>query len=170
MSGYDAPCVIGAATAEIYTVVAQRLSNSKYPWATEDARAIAISAHIEASRNGYRGPENVPEEAQGAPQEAAEEVPEHWQKPNNGFTYDSRQPVSEPQKDKIKDLYGKAVRVVEGINHKGTAAAEKVINKTIAEPFLEQRGHEANLVSFTRMNSGDASWVIDFLQRTWDVR
>ncbi len=170
MSGYTNPRDIVDDYVLTYKRACQRLGKTGMPWTQDVAEKLAVSATIQADRQGYRGPEFVQEEGQDVPQEDAPEVPEHWQKPNNGFTYDSRQPVSEKQKDKIRDLFDKAVRVVEGINHKGTAAAEKVVNMAIVPPFLEQRGHEVNLVSFTRMNSGDASWVIDFIQRTWDVR
>ena len=149
---------------------------------------MAVSSHIQADRNGYRGPDSLldtprpprvvtlgdePEGDPEAPTEAetSSDAPNpDWQQPNNGFNYDSRHPVSEKQKELITDLMAKAKRVVDDINKKGPIAAEKVIMKAISEPFKEQRGHEINLSSYTRMTGGDGSWTIDFLKRTWDIR
>lgn len=158
------------------------------PVTPELMERMAVSSHIQADRNGYRGPDSLVDaphpprvvKLEGEPEEDPEAVKEgekppdapnpEWQQPNNGFNYDSPHPVSEKQKELITDLMAKAKRVVDDINKKGPIAAEKVIMSTIRGPFKEQRGHEINLSSYTRMTSGDGSWTIDFLKRTWEIR
>ena len=158
------------------------------PVTPELMEKLAVSSHIQADRNGYRGPDSLPDashaprvvkvgdEPDGDPEavtegdKASDESHTDWQQPTPPYSYDSPQPVSEPQKDKINKLKEKAIRVVDSINKKGPIASEKVIMSTISGPFREQRGHEISLTSFTRMTSGDASWTIDFLMRTWDIR
>lgn len=158
------------------------------PVTPELMEKLAVSSHIQADRNGYRGPDSLLDtprpprvvsldgEAEGDPEaptegEKASDAPNpEWQQPTPPYNYDSPNPISEPQKDKINKLMGRAKRVVDDINKKGPIEAEKVIISTIKEPFKEQRGHEINLKSFTRMTSGDASWTIDFLMRTYDIR
>ena len=184
-SGYQDPRVIGKDMADTFVGVSRYLRNKGEAFTSEDARKIALSPHIQADRNGYRGPVASTEEqphgmpalavngqqaAQGAPQEAPPPINPEWQQPNEGYSYDSVHIMSEKQKSMIGDLKTKAIRVVDEINKKGPIASEKVVMKAISEPFKEQRGHEINLSSFTRMTSGDASWTIDFLQRTWEVR
>lgn len=184
-SGYQDPRIIGKDMVDTFTCVSRYLRSQGEAFTSEDARKITLSAHIQADRNGYRGPVasveeqphglpastgNGQQDAQSAPQEDNPPINPEWQQPNQGFNYDSPHPISEKQKELINDLKTMAKRVVDDINKKGPIEAENVIMSTIAGPFKEQRGHEINTKSFTRMTGGDGSWTIDFLKRTYDLR
>jgi hypothetical protein len=172
MVDYKDPRVIALDIGSTFVVLSKFLRGEREPFTSEDCRAMAISAHIQADRNGYRGPvdERVVDSPDNGPEgEPIEEQgkPPKGPMPGEGFDYKSQSVPSEKQKEKIGYMIEAAIKVVMGVSGKTENAARKVVMSTISNAFSEQWGRDPNLTSFRGMRNGECSWTIDFIKMTW---
>jgi hypothetical protein len=142
------------------------------PVTPELMEKMAVSSHIQADRNGYRGPvDELPTDGGTEPPEA-EPTREAGKQPKGptpgeGFAYKSQSVPSEKQKEKIGYMIEAAIKVVMGVSGKAENAARKVVMSTISNAFTEEWGRDPNLTSFRGMRNGECSWTIDFIKMTW---
>lgn len=142
------------------------------PVTPELMEKMAVSSHIQADRNGYRGPvdEHPTDEGsailEGEPAREAGKQPK-GPTPGEGFDYKSQSVPSEKQKEKIGYMIEAAIKVVIDVSGKTENASRKAVMTAISNAFAEEWGRDPNLTSFRGMNSGECSWTIDFIKMTW---
>ena len=136
---------------------------------------MAVSSHIQADRNGYRGP--VDERVVDSPDNGPEGEPTReggkqpkGPTPGEGFDYKSQSVPSEKQKEKIGYMVEAAIKIIMDVSGKTENAARKVVMSTISNSFREEWERDPNLTSFRGMNSGECSWTIDFIKMTWELK
>lgn len=165
------PRAIGRDIAVTYGDIVHFLSHEGVIFSTEDARAMAISAHIEAGRGGYRSPallvvDEPPEE--GAEQPEAPASTTGAQNSSYGGYREKTYVASEPTKGKLRAVLDKAIK---SLTAKGTPAreAETTVKKAVRDAFEAEWNFTPDLTSLKNMNQGQMSWTIQYIQTEWGV-
>jgi len=173
VSDTNDPRVIGLDIASTFVVVSKFLRGEGEPFTSEDARAMAISAHMEASKKGYRSlnPAVAPkveekpkaaQEPQGAPQQ-----------PQSQGDYDHHNMKHVASAKSIGTLKGVMKKAAEKEAEKkeiGIRDAEVEVKKNIINAFEEEWNHTPNLVAPKgRMHQGQVSWTINYIMTEWGL-
>lgn len=174
------PIDIGLDIADTFVMIGKHLVEKRAPHTSEDARAMAISAHIEAGRRGYQSPprpvceeEDIPD---GKPTPEAPTPSEGTESPPTGNasygdeyrskTYKASGPTIGKMKGTIKD----AAAMVAQEEKIGIRDAETRVKKNIINEFEEYWGFSPNLNQPDgRMNQGQCSWTIAYTQTEFGV-
>lgn len=172
MTDTNDPRVIGLDIASTFVVLSKFLRGEREPFTSEDARAMAISAHMEASKKGYRGLNPAVAPKVGEKENVAEEPQQPPQQQQSQGDYDYRNMKSVASDPSIGLLKGMIKKAVAKENENGLSVrdAETKVRKTIIAAFEAEWNFSPDLTSPKgRMNQGHVSWTIHYIKTEWGV-
>lgn len=166
---YKDPRVIALDIGSTFVVLSKFLRGEEEPFTSEDCRAMSISAHIQADRNGYRGP--VDERVVDSPDNGPEGEPV---KPQGNGSYgeyrDQKQVASVKSINYMHVVIKDAIAKVREKKNLGLNAAEKEVKHNIMDTYEEYWDVTPNLTSPKgRMNQGQVSMVINYVKTEWEL-
>lgn len=168
MTDTNDPRLIGLDIASTFVVVSKFLRGSEEPFTSEDARAMSISAHMEASKRGYKNLHPPPKEEPNV----AQEPQRPSQEASSVDTYDYHNMKHIPSVPSIGLLKGVMKDAQKKETDKGLSVrdAETEVKKTIIEAFEKEWKFTPNLVAPKgHLNQGQVSWTIDFIKTEWGL-
>lgn len=181
---YKDPRVIVRDQLDTYVEAMRHIKDKGVLYSTEDIRAMTISAHIQADRNGYRGPvpvemhhgtpaENVHHSEGTGPQQEAEphsDCPQGNSEPPRD--YDRMvQVASVKSMEMLKGVLAKAYDIHAKAEQVNIRDAETAVKIAIRDAFEKRWNFSPNLAQPKgRMNQGQVSWTIKFVLDTWEAK
>ena len=177
------PNLIADALVDVFEHVCIRLTKKGLPWTSEDARAIAISACIEAAKNGWNPYSALPkqDDPSPVPSPAATEHPDKGTAPSDPHPGNGKAPPQETQPKSESDYRAMTqavgmswirltlnliddVAMVLGKNGTGSIEAAKPIRADLVDAYQKEWQKPLNINALKTHTEGQVRWCIAYLK------